>query len=644
MLSKFIFKKVKNIIPKISSTEMIALTSGTTSLDRQLFEGKVKYPKIKKNERLFRKEVDNLLEKYGDEEKIYPSEKTNEILDYIGKNKFLSFIIDEKYGGTKLSVANQSSILTKISSKNPALGVSVMVPNSLGPGELLQHYGTEEQKNKYLPKLSNGELIPCFGLTGPNNGSDATGEIDIGEIIIDENRKKCINIVLNKRYITLGPVANLIGIAFNLTDKFELLDSGKEGITVALIESNHTGLKQLTHHNPLDAGFPNGTLKGSIKIPVESIIGGEKNAGNGWKMLMECLAAGRGVSLPATANASSKTITYGVYNYALHRKQFKMPLIKMEAIQNKLINMVFHTWVIQSSIEMMNTILDNGEKPAVLSAIMKQQTTDRGREVINEGMDILAGSAICKGRNNFIEKFYKSAPIGITVEGSNTLTKNLIIFAQGLNKSHPHIFPILNSILKNDNTEFDKHFKNIIKHSLTLYFQSFKPSENLLNKQTIDFACLSNFIALKGGSLKSNQSLCGDMADIMSNLYLAHCVLFYQDNYKISNVLSNYCIERLLNENKLIINRVIDNEPLINRILLRHIKQKYKSNLYKENRDLIKEIKENEKIMMKIKEDIYIKNTILEDFDTLNNMDEKSKKYQKLYQEIISVGEFNNSI
>ena len=339
MISKNIFKNVKKIIPKISDTELIALKSGTTSIDRNIFEGVVKYPEpFKYNNKFEDEKVNNLLRKYGDEQCVYPNPKTNEIFNYIGKEQFLSFIIKEKYGGYHLSTNELSRILTKISSHNPALGVSIMVPNSLGPGELLQNYGTEDQKNYYLPKLADGQFIPCFGLTGPNNGSDATGQIDVGEVVLNEDGKKVINVVINKRYITLGPIANLIGIAFNLKDPHNLLDKGSEGVTVALIENTHPGLKQKTHHNPLNAGFPNGTLKGSLAIPLESIIGGEEKAGHGWKMLMECLAAGRGVCLPATANASSKVSMVGTFQYAKHRKQFKIPLVKMQGVQNKLID------------------------------------------------------------------------------------------------------------------------------------------------------------------------------------------------------------------------------------------------------------------------------------------------------------------
>ena len=221
------------------------------------------------------------------------------------------------------------------------------------------------------------------------------------------------------------------------------------------------GLVQDTHHNPLNAGFPNGTLKGNLLIPIENIIGGEDNAGVGWKMLMECLAAGRGVCLPATANASSKVASFGIYHYIKLREQFKMPLENMEAIQEKFNKIVYNTWIIQSGVSMTNDILDNGEHPAVISAIVKQQCTERARTVLNEAMDIHAGSSICLGYSNFLEKFYRIAPIGITVEGSNTLTRSLIVFGQGLNKSHPYVFSLLDSILDNNIDKFGEQFNKI---------------------------------------------------------------------------------------------------------------------------------------------------------------------------------------
>ena len=637
---KFIFKQIKEIIPKISETELIALNSGNTSLDRSIFKGKVILPSLAKTNDLFDvSKVDNLLKKYGDEV-IYPNNKSKEMFDYIGKNKFLSLIIDEKYGGKKSSVNTMSNMLTKITTKNPSLGVTIMVPNSLGPGELLSHYGTEEQKNKYLPGLANGDYIPCFGLTGPNNGSDAAGPIDKGTVVLSDN-KPVIEVTINKRYITLAPVSNLIGLAFKLEDPNGLLSSGREGITVALIESSHPGLIKETHHNPLNAGFPNGTLKGTFKIELDQIIGGEQNCGNGWKMLMECLAAGRGICLPATANAASKVSTFGVFHYGMNRRQFNIPLIKMEGVQNKFVDMLYNTWLIQSSISLTNNILDNGDKPAVISAIMKQQTTDRARDVINNGMDIHAGSAICLGENNFIEKFYRSSPIGITVEGSNTLTRNLIIFGQGLNKSHPYIYPILENILNDDLESFKQNFKNIVNHSLSMYGKSWLFNSDILEKQTIQFANLANFVALKGGAIKKEQSLSADMADLLSNIYIGYGVKWYHQNYNVSDKLTKYCIDRLTNENQLIINRIVDNSGLL-KLFLFQMKSSPKSVSYDLNREIINEVINNKKIMNEIKKDIYMTDTVLEKLEKLTNLNNKSNEYKEIYDDVIQVAEYKN--
>ncbi len=645
---KFIFNQVKNIIPKISNTELIALRSGTTSLDRQIFKGSVKLPKpvkyTKDWETEFKnKNVSQMLKKYGDYQNIYPNNNYHEIIDYLGKNKYFSFIIPEEYDGLKMSTQSLSEILTKIASKNASLGVITMVPNSLGPGELLSHYGTKNQKDKYLPKLSCGEYVPCFGLTGPNNGSDATGSIDQGTVFLRDN-KKYIKVNINKRYITLAPVANLIGLAFDLKDPDNLLEKGMEGVTLALLEKGHPGLLQESFHNPLDVGFPNGTLKGEFEFCIDSIIGGEEQAGNGWKMLMECLAAGRAISLPATANAASKVATYGIYNYSSHRKQFKIPLIQMEAIQNKFADMLYNTWCIHTSIELTNQLLDSGEKPAVISAIMKQQTTERARQVINHGMDIHAGSSICLGQNNFLSQFYQSSPVGITVEGSNTLTKNLIIFGQGINKSHPHISDLLENILESNHEDFKNNFNLMIKHVAKCYSRSlnnFNPIyQDQIELQTVNFANLANFVALLGGQIKSNQFLSGDMADIFSNLYLAYSIKWYHNNNPISQKLSDYCINRLANENRVLFNRVIDNYPIIPlKPLLYPMRSKIHSENYNNSRDLIKEIKNNKNILDTLTKDIYI-DGVLEKMEKLNSLNPEQLEYNQLYNQIIQVEEF----
>ena len=451
---KRVFNHVKRIIPKISDTEIIALKSGGTSIDRYIFEGKMNYQKLFlpiKKPTLPKKIEDDLqsLLKITGEDNIYPNKNINNVMKELGNRRFLSMIIDKKYGGNRIPIELQSQVLSKISSYNPSLGVATMVPNSLGPAELLQHYGTDEQKNYFLPKLSNGEFIPCFGLTGPNNGSDAVGEIDEG-IVEKINDKIKIKISLNKRYITLAPISNLIGIAFRLNDPNNLLGNGKTGITLALVENLQKGLLLETYHNPNNAGFPNGTIKGNILIDPEQVIGGKDKIGEGWKMLMECLAVGRGVSLPATANGSSKFITQTIKYYINSRKQFNMYIGDMEAVREKFIDMYINTWIIHTSVKLTNHILDNGKTPSVITAIMKQQTTERARIILNHGMDIYSGSGICTGENNFFTKFYNASPVGITVEGSNTLTRGLIIFGQGLNKSHPYIFPIFENIQDNN--------------------------------------------------------------------------------------------------------------------------------------------------------------------------------------------------
>lgn len=633
---KLLFNSVKQRIPRISPTEMIALQSGTTSLDRDILKGEIAYPEKKSYTNKFsEKELDLMLGMYMNK-KIYPNEDDNNIIDYLAKRKYFSFLIDEKYGGIKLSVKEMSNILTKITSVDPGLGVVAMVPNSLGPGELLIKYGTEAQKNKYLPGLAKGDYIPCFGLTGPNNGSDATGSIDEG-FVFEEDGKLKIRVTLNKRYITLAPVANLMGIAFNLTDPDNLLN--KSGITVALVERDHKDLIQKTHHNPLDVGFPNGTIKGSIVLELDDVIGGEKNVGNGWKMLMECLSAGRGISLPATANASSKVATYGIMNYIKVRDQFKMPLANMEAIQEKFNNMVYNTWLIQSSVEMTNDILDSGSSPAVISAIMKQQTTERGRVVLNEAMDIHGGAAICVGYNNFLEKYYKSAPIGITVEGSNTLTRSLIIFGQGLNKSHPHIYPLLESILDNDFDQFKTNFNRIISHSVGLYYKTLTFSKTF-EQQIIDFANLTNFVAMRGGAIKGEQMLSGDMADIFSNLYLAKSTFYYHKHYEASEKLTMYVTKRLMNENQAKINKVIDNLGP-ERFLLQHMKRAYTPISYQEEREMFREIMENPNIVNEIKKNVYLKG-IMKDFEEIETLDKNTAKYSILKNRIINVDEYEN--
>jgi len=652
---RYIFNNIKKIIPKITETEIIALKSGGTSIDREIFKGRMNYNKLfsplKKSciPIEMDKNINEILEKVG-ENVIYPTIDIHEIMKFLGEKGFLSMIIDKKYGGNRLPIEIQSQILSKISSYNPSLGVVTMVPNSLGPAELIQHYGTEYQKEYFLPKLADGTFIPCFGLTGPNNGSDAVGKIDEG-FVEQINGEIKIRINLNKRYITLAPISNLVGIAFKLNDPHKLLKNDKYGITLALVESDQNGLIQETYHNPNNAGFPNGTIKGTILINTDQVIGGEEKIGEGWKMLMECLAVGRGVSLPATANGSSKFITQSIMNYINIRKQFNMNIGDMEAVKEKFIDMYLNTWIIHTSVKLTNHILDTGSTPSVITAIMKQQTTERARLILNNGMDIYSGSGICTGKNNFFTKFYNSSPIGITVEGSNTLTRGLIIFGQGLNKSHPYIFPIFENIQNNNLKDFKINFNNLLLEISKNYICVLNPlnflnhnnSKLRLEKATIKFSLLANFIALLGGKIKSKQMISGNMADILSNLYLSYSLIWYQHNFGNESTifLQNESINYLMNELEYKMNLVIDNYPIKTlKPLLYPLKSKIiYPNLENKNK-LYNSILNNKELDEKFKNDIYFKGTILEKMELLNKIDKNSPKYEILYQDIIKVGEF----
>jgi acyl-CoA dehydrogenase len=653
---KFIFNKIKKIIPKISETEIIALKSGGTSIDRYIFEGKMNYKQlfspIKKG--ILSKNIENDLNsllKLTGENNVYPNNKINinDTMREIGNRGFLSMIIDKKYGGNRMPIELQSQILSKISSYNPSLGVVTMVPNSLGPAELLQHYGTDEQKNYFLPKLSTGEFIPCFGLTGPNNGSDAVGEIDEG-VVEKINNKIKIKISLNKRYITLAPISNLIGIAFKLKDPENLLKNNKKGITVALIENSQPGLLLETYHNPNNAGFPNGTIKGNIIIDPEQVIGGEKNIGEGWKMLMECLAVGRGVSLPATANGSSKFITQTIKYYINSRKQFNMYIGDMEAVKEKFIDMYINTWIIHTSVKLTNFILDSGKTPSVITAIMKQQTTERARTILNNGMDIYSGSGICVGENNFFTKFYNASPVGITVEGSNTLTRGLIIFGQGLNKSHPYIFPLFENIQDNNLLEFRKNINSLIKNIASNYLDLINPISNFINrnksqyrleKNTLKFSILSNFIALLGGKIKQKQMISGNMADILSNIYLSYSLVWYHHHYNSNSILKEECLEYLMQDTEYKINLIISNYPIhFLKFLLYPMKTNIKYKNLEDKNKLYSLIINNEELNEIFNNDIFFKGTVLEKLINLSKLDKSIKDYKLLYEDIIKVGEY----
>ncbi len=597
-ITPYIYNYAKKIMPKISETEAAALNSGSVSIEGKIFEGKLKLKdivekydiKLNDNENKYlNNQTNNLCEMINNESIEENQNLSKNDWDYIRNNKFMGLVISKKYGGLEFGAHAHSKIVEKIATRNYAAAVTVMVPNSLGPGELLYNYGTDEQKNYYLPRLANGIDIPCFGLTTENSGSDAASMYDTG-IVVKEKEILGIRVSFSKRYITLAPVATLIGLAFKLKDPDNLLIKGKEGITLALIPKetnkmfpfNSNNIDIGNRHNPLNVGFMNGTIVGkSLFIPMSSIIGGEEKCGYGWNMLMESLGEGRGISLPALSVASAKLCTFGVGGYSRIRKQFNLPIAEMEGVKEKLSVIAMKNYQLLSAQTLFNSIIANNEKPQVLSAIMKYQCTEYGRISINNGMDILGGAAICKGSKNFLASSYMAIPIAITVEGSNTLTRSLIIFGQGLNRSHPYLLDIIKTIQnKNELDKFHIYLLKIINHTLTnlsnsLYYSvSLKLNskknkleyyEQNLNRLVSNFAFSTNIALLMGGKLKTAEYISGRYADILINIYMSYaCLWYYEKNKNVKNI--DKLLEICINEHFINIQEAIyeisDNFPI----------------------------------------------------------------------------------
>jgi acyl-CoA dehydrogenase len=595
-MSKFVsgyaFRIIKRILPKISATEKAALNSGTVSIDGDIFSGYLdinklvkKYDvKLKEEENAFlNKETNELCEMINNDNIEKNQDLSVDTWNYIKDNKFMGLVIPKKYEGLEFSPHAHSLIVEKIASRNIASAVSVMVPNSLGPGELLHQYGTDAQKIYFLPKLASGTHIPCFGLTTENSGSDAASMLDRG-IVVKENGILGMRVTFSKRYITLAPVASVIGLAFKLVDPNKLLTKGKEGITVAILEKEKfKDIEIGNRHNPLNIGFMNGTIRGrDIFIPMESVIGGEEKCGFGWNMLMESLGEGRGISLPAMSLATAKLCSFGVGGYARIRKQFNISIAEMEGVKEKLAIIAGINYKLLAAQHLFNAILINKEKPPVLSAIMKYKFTEYGRITVNNGMDILGGAGICKGPMNFLASSYVATPVAITVEGSNTLTRSLIIFGQGLNRSHPHLLNIINNIETNDKENFNNNFNKIVKHTLnnlvkSLYYGIYlkfyrknsvdidKYCEIHLNRHVANFAFSANIALLMGGKIKTAEYISGRYADILADIYMSYaCLWFYKKNKNVKDIdkLLEYSINDYSKNIEINMNKIFDNFPI----------------------------------------------------------------------------------
>ena len=565
LISRWLFLWMKKSLPAMSKTEQEALEAGNTWWDAQLFSGNPDWSILQNlpAAQLTREEqayldgpVETLCAMLNDWDITHRrKDLPQEVWDYIKHYKFCGIIIPKAYGGLAFSETAHSAIVMKIASRCTSAAVTVMVPNSLGPAKLLLNYGTEAQKNFYLPRLVRGEEIPAFALTGPHAGSDAGAIPDTGIVCKStfNGKRDVLGIRLNweKRYITLGPVATVLGLAFKLYDPDKLLGDVEDiGITVALIPTNTKGVSIGRRHYPLNSAFQNGPNWGKdVFIPMDWLIGGVAQVGNGWKMLMQSLSTGRAISLPALSVGAGKLVCRNTGAYARIRKQFNLPIGEFEGIEEPLARMAGETYILDAARCVTNAALDTGEKPAVISAILKYELTERMRRIVNDAMDIQGGAGICLGPNNYLGRLYQVIPVSITVEGANILTRTLMIFGQGAIRCHPYVQQEMAAIQQNDLAGFDRllfqhigfwgrnkvaalwlgltgaRFVKTPGDSVTRrYYQQ-------ITRLSTGFALMVDFALLTlGGSVKRKERLSGRFADVLGNLYLCSCVLKHHEN------------------------------------------------------------------------------------------------------------------
>lgn len=592
---------LKQKLPGISNTEREAIEAGNTWWEKELFCGRPKWqtffniakPTLSSEEQSFLdNQVETLCAMLNDWQIVHVDKNLPEsVWAYLKKERFLGMIIPKEYGGLGFSALAHSTIIVKIASRSISAAVNTMVPNSLGPAELLLHYGTEEQKNHYLPRLASGDEIPCFALTSTDAGSDAGAMPDKGVVCRGQYEgKETIGIRLSwdKRYITLAPVATLLGVAFHLYDPNHLMGDVEDiGITLCLIPTNHPGVEVGNRHLPLMLAFMNGPTRGrDVFIPLEFIIGGEEMAGQGWRMLMECLSVGRAISLPALSTASAKLTYRYTGAYAKVRRQFNLPIASFEGVGEALGYISGNTYMLESCRLLTAGAVDLQVKPSIASAIAKYHMTELARQVVMHGMDVHAGHMIQMGPRNFLGNIYISMPISVTVEGANILTRNLIIFGQGAIRCHPYLLseielisaPVTNieeldKVLMSHIGYFVSNLVRTIGNGLTGGIFIRPPMKNrrirALQKQVTRMstvlALLSDAsVILLGGSLKRRERVSARLGDIMSQLYLASSVLkYYVDNGQPDTDVDYvcWCLQSCLAKTQVAIDELLVNFP-----------------------------------------------------------------------------------
>ncbi|MSQ89129.1 MAG: acyl-CoA dehydrogenase [Betaproteobacteria bacterium] len=570
LISDQVLAIFRRILPDMSQTEKEAIDAGTVWWDGDLFSGKpdwnkllaIPAPRLSAEEQAFLDgPCETVCAMTNDWEVTHERyDLPPQVWQYLKDQGFLGMIIPKKYGGLGFSAIGHSAVVMKLSTRSNALSVSVMVPNSLGPAELLLHYGTEEQKNYYLPRLAKGLELPCFALTSPEAGSDAASIPDYGVVCRGSYQGQEVlgmRVTWDKRYITLGPVATLLGLAFRLYDPEHLLGDKEDlGITCALVPTNHPGVIIGRRHLPLNAVFQNGPNSGQdVFMPMDWIIGGKDYAGKGWMMLMGCLAAGRSISLPTSSVGGAKGLARLTGAYARVRSQFKTPIGKLEGVEEALGRIAANCYMMEAVRVMTAGAVDLGEKPAVISAIAKYHMTERVRKVVDDAMDIHGGKGICLGPNNWVGRGYQVIPVGITVEGANILTRTLIIFGQGAIRCHPYVLREMRAAKEMKGApasiEFDDAFTSHIGHTIsngvrafvhgitssrlgqvprggapeTLHYYRFS------SRLAAAFAFLADVSMLAmGGALKRKEKISGRLGDVLSMLYLVSATLkHYED-------------------------------------------------------------------------------------------------------------------
>ncbi len=602
-ISRLLLKVYQGIMPEMSSTEKEAIEAGTTWWEADLFAGNPNWNKLHNypKGRLTAEEqafldgpVETVCKMVNQHQVSHElADLPQEVWQYLKDEGFFAMIIKKKYGGLEYSAYAQSRVLQKLAGLSSELASTVGVPNSLGPGELLQHYGTPEQQDHYLPRLAKGLEVPCFALTSPEAGSDAGAIPDFGIVCKGEFEGEEVlgmKLTWNKRYITLAPVATVLGLAFKLRDPDSLLgDTEDLGITCALIPTDIPGVETGRRHFPLNCMFQNGPTRGNeVFVPLSFIIGGPEMAGQGWRMLVECLSVGRGITLPSNSAGGIKTAALATGAYARIRRQFKLPIGKLEGIEEPMARIGGNAYLMDAVSSLTTVGIGLGEKPSVISAIVKYHLTDRMQKCVIDAMDIHGGKGVCLGPNNYLGRGYQAAPIAITVEGANILTRSMIIYGQGAIRCHPYVLAEMESAFDTTSgkglSNFDNAIFGHIGFAMSNFVRSFwmgvtssrftkspysdktKRYYQQMNRFSANLALLSDLaMATLGGNLKRKERISARLGDLLSQLYLASATLKrYEDEGRLTEDLPlvQWAVEDSLYKLQTSLDDLLDNFPM----------------------------------------------------------------------------------